>query len=53
MQLNMIQNNRSETIVIKNPSDKVIGLFKQMQAYKAKRKEEILKKEKCTFTVQL
>ena len=49
----MITNDRSETIVIKNPSDKVIGFFQKIQAEKAKRKEEILKKEKYTFTVQM
>ena len=49
----MIKNNRSETIVIKNPSDKVIGFFDKIQADKARRKEELLEKEKCTFTVQM
>jgi len=51
--MNMIKNNRSETIVIKNPSDKVIGFFDKIQADKARRKEELLEKEKCTFTVQM
>lgn len=49
----MIKSNRSETVVIKNPSDKVIGFFNKIQADKAKRKEDILKKEKYTFTVQM
>ena len=51
--LNMIKINRSETLVIKNPSDKVIGFFDKIQADKARRKEELLEKEKCTFTVQM
>lgn len=49
----MIKETRSETIVIKNPSDKVIGLFNKIRAEKAKRKEELLKKEKFTFTIQM
>ncbi len=49
----MIKNTGSETIVIKNPSDKVIGFFEQIQAVKTKRKEELLKKEKYTFTVEM
>lgn len=49
----MIKNDRSETIVIKNPSDKVIGFFQKIRAEKAKIKEEILKKEKYTFIVQM
>lgn len=51
--MNMIKNSRSETIVIKNPSDKVIRFFDKIQADKARRKEELLEKEKCTFTVQM
>lgn len=49
----MIKNNRSKTVVINEPSDMVIGFFKKVQADKAKRKEELLKKDKCTFTVRL
>lgn len=49
----MIKNNRSKTVVIKEPSEMVIGFFNQVKADKAKRKEELLKKDKCTFTVQV
>lgn len=49
----MIKNDRSETIVIKNPSDKFIRFFQKIRSEKAKRKDEILKKEKYTFTVQM
>lgn len=45
--------SRSKTFVIKNPSEKVIKLFDTIKAAKARRNEELLKKEKCTFTVQM
>lgn len=44
---------RSETFVIKNPSEKVIRLFDTIKAAKSHRNQELLKKEKCTFTVQV
>lgn len=49
----MNNNDRIKTIVIMNPSDKFIKFFRKMQAEKAKRREELLKKEQHTFTVQM
>ena len=48
---NMITENRVMNM-IKNPSDRVIGFFDKIQADKVRKKEELLEKEKRTFTVQ-
>lgn len=50
---NMSKNNRSETIVIKNPSEKIIRLVKEIQTEKTKRREEILKKKEYNFTINM
>jgi len=49
----MSKNNRSETIVIKNPSEKIIRLVKEIQTEKTKRREEILKKKEYNFTINM
>ena len=44
---------RSETFVIKNLPEKVIRLFDTIKAAKFHGNQELLKKEKCTFTLQV
>lgn len=49
----MCVEQRSETVVIKHPSDKFVTIFNQLKAEKDKKREELLKKDKFTFSIQL
>lgn len=47
----MKRESRSETIVIKNPSEKAKGFFKQLQDQKLQNREELANKDEFAFTI--